>query len=473
MWKTLQHQLASIWGAGVSEPPLGESSLDKVVLSNLELLLARIGRVMMGAFLLCLPVVLYRRWIHGDYFTFWSTLATTFLCAFFLFNTRFRPEMRIRLISLTIFATGLCEMVGHGLIEDGRLLLFLACSIATATLNTRFSSTLFFASFVSVVFIGLLYSTETIQPLIVVDHPQLSLLDVASYSLSFFVYLGTVQFMMFTLFRFLGRAWATQLAIEQDLREQKESIERQVSERTKELQKSLADRQEILQIVAHELRNPIAGIKLSLETIHKFSDRITVEKRNHKLTTAIERLNLMNDTVNDLLQEDTTTAGEFWLTAVPILPLVSRVVRHHQDQAQAKGIGITIEMEHDHLTTQAEAKWLEQIITNLLSNAIKYSFHQGQIVLHISNDDKSIYIAVKDEGQGLSKDDLSKIFNKFTTLSAKPTGNESAVGLGLNIARELVTKMGGSLSVDSAGKGQGATFIVQLNLGQRAPHPLF
>lgn len=473
MWKILQHQFLPLFKQNGHDTSLRKSSPDKIVLANLELLLVQIGRVMMGAILLTQPVVMYRRWIHQDYFTFWSTLTTTVLCAFFLFNTRFRPEMRIRLISLTILATGFIEMVGHGLIEEGRLLLFLACSIATATLNTRFSSTLFFISVASVSLIGLLYSTETIQPLLVVDHPKLSLLDVLSYSLNFFVYLGTIQYMMFTLFRFLGRAWAAQLVIEQDLREQKESIERQVSERTQELQKSLSERQEILQIVAHELRNPIAGIKLSLETIHKFSDRMTIDKRNHKLTTAIERLNVMNETVNELLDENTITATSFWLTAVPVLPLVNRVVRHHHDQAQAKGISIAIEMEHDHLTSHAETKWLEQVVTNLLSNAIKFSFHQGKIKIRISNDEKFLYIAVQDQGQGLSKEDLGKIFNKFTTLSAKPTGNESSVGLGLNIAKELVTKMGGALSVDSAGKGMGATFTVQLKLGQRAPHPLF
>ena len=82
--------------------------------------------------------------------------------------------------------------------------------------------------------------------------------------------------------------------------------------------------------------------------------------------------------------------------------------------------------------------------------------------LSMSIDDGGIAISVKDEGPGLSTDDLARLFGRFQRLTAKPTGGESSTGLGLSIVKRIVELHGGSVSAESDGPGQGATFIIRL-----------
>jgi len=80
----------------------------------------------------------------------------------------------------------------------------------------------------------------------------------------------------------------------------------------------------------------------------------------------------------------------------------------------------------------------------------------------MSVDDRGIAIRVKDEGPGLSQEDMSRLFGRFQRLSARPTGGESSTGLGLSIVKRIVELHGGTVDAASAGPGQGATFIIRL-----------
>ncbi len=104
-----------------------------------------------------------------------------------------------------------------------------------------------------------------------------------------------------------------------------------------------------------------------------------------------------------------------------------------------------------------------QILDNLVSNAIKYSLSDSVIVIatrRIHHD--AVAIEVRDQGLGMSEDDLRRVFGKFQRLSASPTGNETSNGLGLSIVRSLVHMLDGEITVHSAGKNQGTTFTVIL-----------
>ncbi len=444
------------------------ASLDAIIVANLELLMVQVGRVMITIFLISMPVSAYRRWLHDDFFTLWTSIITVCICIILLITQSISPKIRIRLISLTIFMTGLAEMLGHGVIESGRLIFFLSSTIAVATMSIGFSTLMYFASVATVFLIGYLYSTEILMPLNVVNHPYLTQLDVIAYTLNFAIILGTVQFMLITLFRFLSSNWEKQLATQRDLQHQKESVERIVSSRTQELEGLLLEKNEIMQVVAHDLRNPIAGLKLSLETLQRYSEDLPPEKQANKIAAAIERLDMMNDTVEEILREDSLENGSADFDPISILPIISKVMRLHGDQAHAKNISLHLTMTHDYLTVHADPMWLEQVLNNLVSNAIKYSFSGGKISIECGVDERCVTVSVKDEGQGLSEEDKEKLFNKFTTLSARPTGNESSVGLGLSIAKGLVEKMEGALTADSPGKGLGTVFLVKLKLGQKS-----
>jgi len=108
---------------------------------------------------------------------------------------------------------------------------------------------------------------------------------------------------------------------------------------------------------------------------------------------------------------------------------------------------------------------LREAVDNLVSNAIKYSPRGGQIELSMSVDGDTIAIAVRDEGAGLSREDISRLFGRFQRLSAKPTGGESSTGLGLSIVKRIVELHGGRIDSESPGPGRGSTFTIRLPAG--------
>jgi signal transduction histidine kinase len=113
---------------------------------------------------------------------------------------------------------------------------------------------------------------------------------------------------------------------------------------------------------------------------------------------------------------------------------------------------------------------LREAVDNLVSNAIKYSPPGTGIDISLERQDGRASIKVKDQGAGLSPEDMSRLFGRFQRLSAKPTAGESSTGLGLSIAKRIVELHGGTIQASSGGPGAGATFeIVLPATGGRAP----
>jgi signal transduction histidine kinase len=105
---------------------------------------------------------------------------------------------------------------------------------------------------------------------------------------------------------------------------------------------------------------------------------------------------------------------------------------------------------------------IREAIDNLVSNAVKYSPIGGTIDLLVAREDDGILVQVRDQGAGLSPEDISRLFGRFQRLSAKPTAGETSTGLGLSIVKRIVDLHGGRIKVESAGPGKGATFKMTL-----------
>jgi signal transduction histidine kinase len=105
---------------------------------------------------------------------------------------------------------------------------------------------------------------------------------------------------------------------------------------------------------------------------------------------------------------------------------------------------------------------IREAIDNLLSNAIKYSPIGGRIELSLDLQAAGAHIRIKDEGPGMSAKDISRLYGRFQRLSAKPTGGESSIGLGLSIVKRIIDLHGGAIGAESAGPGLGTTFTLTL-----------
>jgi CheY-like chemotaxis protein len=109
---------------------------------------------------------------------------------------------------------------------------------------------------------------------------------------------------------------------------------------------------------------------------------------------------------------------------------------------------------------------LAQIVKNLLSNAVKFTPEGGEIIVALGADEKELRLRVQDNGCGLDPASMQRVFQPFEQLNRKPSNAHGGLGLGLTIAKTLAEAHGGSLSADSAGAGQGATFTLALPLAE-------
>jgi signal transduction histidine kinase len=146
---------------------------------------------------------------------------------------------------------------------------------------------------------------------------------------------------------------------------------------------------------------------------------------------------------------------------VDIAALVSDVAEANQPLAVNKQQTIAVSAPAN-IVTMCDTDRIREAIDNLISNAIKYSPIGGKIMVMVSHEDDNTLIRVTDEGQGLSPEDLGRLFGRFQRLSAKPTAGESSTGLGLSIVKRIIDMHGGEVTAASEGPGLGSTFTIVL-----------
>ncbi len=225
---------------------------------------------------------------------------------------------------------------------------------------------------------------------------------------------------------------------------------------------------ELLSIAAHDLKNPLQSIIGFAALIQEATENATqVQAYSTTIQNAAQR---MFKLINELLNTTAIDAGKITLNrfSCSLGELASVVVAANLQQANQKQQRIDF-LAEPNCIAEVDAERIREVFDNLVSNAIKYSPIGKTIwvrVLRATSSDGDalpvIRFTVRDEGQGLTEEDMKKIFGRFQRLSAIPTGGESSTGLGLSIAKQLVELHDGKLWAESEGKNKGATFIAEL-----------
>jgi signal transduction histidine kinase/Tfp pilus assembly protein PilF len=224
-----------------------------------------------------------------------------------------------------------------------------------------------------------------------------------------------------------------------------------------------------LGIAAHDLKNPLSGIMSLTGKIQKRGE----ESNQNELigyTGEIEKaVKKMMWLVTEMLDITAIESGKRNLNFEEFNPAIvlQRVVFDYREKAETKKIEIEYTAE-DNLIINTDKSALRQIIDNLVSNAVKFSPESKKIYVSVSHRDGFIKFGIKDEGPGLTEKDKTKLFGKFTKLSAQPTGGEDSTGLGLSIVKNLTEMLGGSVRCEGK-EGEGAAFIVELPIDRSSP----
>lgn len=249
--------------------------------------------------------------------------------------------------------------------------------------------------------------------------------------------------------------------------EERERVVAQLLALNTSLKEANREKNEVLEIVAHDLKNPLTGILLSAESIRRFLHQFSSSDIEKRLSTIISAAEHMREIILKLLDIQLLENGRLQLETAPVNlgSLLEVSASNFADQLLTKRISILLPVSNTNSFVLADANALREVIDNILSNAIKFSPHESHITVAITGGSPGhTQFRISDHGPGLSAEDQSKLFGKFMQLSAKPTGGEHSTGLGLSIAKKLVEAMNGIIWCEST-FGEGATFVVELPQG--------
>ncbi|QKQ76479.1 PAS domain S-box protein [Nostoc sp. TCL240-02] len=219
---------------------------------------------------------------------------------------------------------------------------------------------------------------------------------------------------------------------------------------------------EFLATLSHELRTPLNAILgwTQLLRSRKFDEATTaraletIERNTRSLTQLIE----------DVLDVSRIIRGTLHLSMhrVKLVPLLEAAIDTVRPAAEAKEISINCRFDGEVGVIVGDVNRLQQVVWNLLSNAVKFTPKGGRVDVQLERIESSVQIRVSDTGMGIAAEFLPHVFERFRQADSSITRSHGGLGLGLAIVRHLVELHGGTVSVESPGIGQGATFIVNL-----------
>ncbi|MGK3987516.1 ATP-binding protein [Sorangium sp. So ce136] len=233
---------------------------------------------------------------------------------------------------------------------------------------------------------------------------------------------------------------------------------------------------EFLAMLAHELRNPMASISLSLSLLEGLEGDGPKSARYRDI--ARRQVGHLVRLVDDLLDVSRITRGtvELRLDEVDLAAVVQDAVAASRPAVQARRHELSLSVGAGSFGMRADATRLEQVVTNLLINAAKYTPPGGAISVRLTCEAAGgapeAVLRVRDTGRGIPAAMLEKVFELFTQVEQTIDRSTGGLGLGLTLVRRLVEMHGGSVVAASAGAGQGSEFTVRLPLGRgAAPSP--
>ena len=254
-----------------------------------------------------------------------------------------------------------------------------------------------------------------------------------------------------------------------ELENHKNNLEDLIESRTSELEKEKIKAQSadlmksaFLATMSHELRTPMNSIiGFTGILLKEFAGPINEEQEKQLLMVKNSGQHLLG-LINDILDISKIEAGKLKVSRLPFnyLSTIEKTVKFLLPQANKKGLQINSEFSDMKVILNSDERRVEQVLLNLISNAIKFS-NQGTILVKVAIDNNFVTTQIIDQGIGISKEDLHKLFMPFIQVKGGLTRRHEGTGLGLAICKNLIEKLGGTIQVTSK-KGEGSDFLFKL-----------
>ena len=229
------------------------------------------------------------------------------------------------------------------------------------------------------------------------------------------------------------------------------------NELTEKLQNSEQKRSRFVSDASHELKTPLASIKLLTDSILQYDmDLETTREFVGDIGNEAERLNRMTEKLLTLTRSEGTTNQD--LEIIYLAPTVRRVARMLKSNAQKAGVAIHLELEQDSTILILEDD-LYQIVFNLMENGIKYNQPGGSLTVTLHRQEDNVVLEVTDTGMGIPAEAIDHVFERFYRVDKARSRQTGGSGLGLAIVRGIVHRNRGEITLESE-PGKGTTFRV-------------
>lgn len=223
---------------------------------------------------------------------------------------------------------------------------------------------------------------------------------------------------------------------------------------------------DFVSIVSHELRTPLTAIRsYAWMALHRSDMKLSLKLEKYLVRIVISSERMIN-LVNDLLNISRIEEGriELHLESVDLISLCKDVLDEvYYSKSTDKTIQMTL-LEQPMPRALADPERLREVLLNLVGNAVKFSPNESRVTIGFFTDGLTVETFIKDQGPGISKDDLGRLFKKFSRLDNSLTAMSTSggTGLGLYISKKLIEKMQGRIWATSEGESKGATFSITL-----------
>lgn len=235
-----------------------------------------------------------------------------------------------------------------------------------------------------------------------------------------------------------------------------------INKKNRELNALNYEKNDLIQIVAHDLKNPLANIINSVQLVTRSGE---LNDQNQQFLDIIEGSSYrLMEMISKILNVEAIEKGltNLDLREVDISEMLKTICKDFEAQVEKKQIALKSNISNK-VKVSAEATYLHQVIENLISNAVKFSPRDSTISINLTTHNKMAKIEIKDEGPGISKKDQTLMFQMYQKLSAEPTGDEHSSGLGLSIVKKYVDAMNGQIWCKSK-VGIGTSFYLRFQL---------
>lgn len=229
----------------------------------------------------------------------------------------------------------------------------------------------------------------------------------------------------------------------------RESAENSEKEKTN-LSNSLAD-------ISHQLKTPLTSIRIMLDNIEE-NPNMDEKTRNEFIEEISRQIDWISSLVISLLKLAKFDAGAIVMqdTQINVKKLIDNVINNLAIMIDIKNIKIEEKIDED-VILRADYNWQLEALTNIIKNCIEHSKEDSKIKIEVENNSIFVKIKITDEGEGIAKEDLSHIFERF--YKSKQV-SENSIGIGLSLAKTIIEKENGYIKVDSE-LGKGTTFEIK------------